>query len=262
MGEQPSANASNPFRIHQAACWKIGICRCARAVAYSQRHPPAGLHQQHFKSLRLGKGDRERVVILGSGWAGQQTLTFLVLKDISSLTLSTQATNFRANFVLKSTKLSSFLLDPTSSSPPHLASTAVGTLLEFHTVLEPVRSRYKPNVEFIQGWADDVDFARKSRHDRRERCRVQESSQICRSRICRSKGSVQIPRTRVKERSGRSITDKLVVSVGCLLTNVWYEKGSREQRIFSEGYSWGARKIRKRILECFEFASFTDSRER
>ena len=39
---------------------------------------------------------------------------------------------------------------------PLLASTAVGTL-EFRTALEPVRSR-RTNAEFIQGWADDVDF--------------------------------------------------------------------------------------------------------
>lgn len=42
---------------------------------------------------------------------------------------------------------------------PLLASTAVGTL-EFRATLESVR-RLGDNVAFRQGWADDVDFARK-----------------------------------------------------------------------------------------------------
>lgn len=46
-------------------------CRCATALAYSQS--TRRFTSTTFQELEARKGDRERVVILGSGWAGQQT---------------------------------------------------------------------------------------------------------------------------------------------------------------------------------------------
>lgn len=87
-----------------------------------------------LRLIRL-RPDRERVVILGSGWAGY--------------TLARQ---------LDSRKYQAVVVSPRSyfAFTPLLASTSVGTL-EFRTALEPVRSR-RSNVNFFQGWADGVDF--------------------------------------------------------------------------------------------------------
>lgn len=46
-------------------------CRCATAQAYSKSI--RSFTSTTFQELEARKGDRERVVILGSGWAGQQT---------------------------------------------------------------------------------------------------------------------------------------------------------------------------------------------
>ena len=80
---------------------------------------------------------KERIVILGSGWAGYAFARTLDPAKFERIVVSP-----RSHFVFT----------------PLLAGTAVGTI-EFRAVLEPVR-RLGP-VTFHQGWADDVDFARK-----------------------------------------------------------------------------------------------------
>jgi NADH dehydrogenase FAD-containing subunit len=82
--------------------------------------------------------DRERVVVLGSGWAG-----YTVAKDLDPKRYQTVVVSPRSYFAFT----------------PLLASTAVGTL-EFRTALEPLRTR-RTNVKFFQGWADAVDFKSK-----------------------------------------------------------------------------------------------------
>lgn len=132
-----------------------------------------------------------------------------------------------------------------------MASTAVGTL-EFRTVLEPVRSRYKPNVEFIQGWADDVDFARKSvtiEENAVEYKKPAKSPEL-------GYAEQRVGTDMANQGQGKRWTvnyDKLVVGVGCY-SQTFGTKGVKENAYFLKDIS-GARKIRKRILECFEFAS-------
>ncbi|PHH82758.1 hypothetical protein CDD82_4923 [Ophiocordyceps australis] len=83
------------------------------------------------------KKDKERVVILGSGWAG-----YALARTLSPAKTSRVLISPRSHFVFT----------------PLLASTAVGTL-EFRAALEPVRRLGL--THYHQGWAAGVDFARK-----------------------------------------------------------------------------------------------------
>ena len=73
---------------------------------------------------------KERVVILGSGWAGYAFARTLDPAKFDRIVISP-----RSYFVFT----------------PLLASTSVGTL-EFRAILEPVRRAKQ--VRFFQGWAD------------------------------------------------------------------------------------------------------------
>lgn len=92
-----------------------------------------------FQRLIGLRADRERVVILGSGWAG-----YTVARQLDARKYQAVVVSPRSYFAFT----------------PLLASTAVGTL-EFRTALEPVRSK-RTNVSFFQGWADSADFKRKT----------------------------------------------------------------------------------------------------
>ena len=145
---------------------------------------------------------------------------------------------------------------------PLLNSTSVGTL-EFRTALEPVRSRRKPNVEFMQGRADDVDFGRKM-------LTVEESVGESRQGHAmtgipygneRSGAAQSEKEVRRKQHKRWEIPyDKLVVSVGCY-AQTFGTKGVKEHAFFQKDVG-DARKIRKRILECFEFASLPTTSEK
>lgn len=64
-------------------------------------------------ALDASKGDRERIIILGSGWAGKLTIGS---KIYLLMTKGIQAT-FYLNASPQSTRLWSYRLAPTSSSP-------------------------------------------------------------------------------------------------------------------------------------------------
>ncbi|CAE6450985.1 unnamed protein product [Rhizoctonia solani] len=87
--------------------------------------------------LDVRKGDRERLVVIGSGWAG-----FGVIREVDKKKYQTVVISPRSYFAFT----------------PLLASTAVGTL-EFRTAIEPVRRK---GVELYQAWAETVDFENKS----------------------------------------------------------------------------------------------------
>lgn len=146
---------------------------------------------------------------------------------------------------------------------PLLASTSVGTL-EFRTALEPVRSRYKPSVEFIQGWANDVNFAQKT---------VTVEANL--ANLVAGKQAAVPPddnygehgadehkvekREQRREKSFEVGYDKLVVSVGCY-SQTFGTKGVKDNAYFLKDVG-GARKIRKRILDLFEAASLKTTTE-
>ena len=141
---------------------------------------------------------------------------------------------------------------------PLLNSTAVGTL-EFRTALEPVRSKNKPNVEFMQGWADNVDFDRKQvtveesvSDSHKTLTKIESSSKDYSAENSKTeKGEKREP-----NQPGKRFEvgyDKLVVAVGCY-SNTFGTKGVKENGFFMKDIL-DARKIRKRVLECFEIAS-------
>lgn len=90
------------------------------------------------KDSKDGDG-REKVVILGSGWAG-----FVLSRRLDPNKYRIVVISPRSYFVFT----------------PLLNDTCVGTL-EFRNVLESVRKRNR-RVEYIQGWADDLNFADKT----------------------------------------------------------------------------------------------------
>jgi NADH dehydrogenase FAD-containing subunit len=128
---------------------------------------------------------------------------------------------------------------------PLLASTAVGTL-EFRNTLESVRAHGK-DVEFFQGWADDVNFNKKS---------IQVEEATVRRPIKPSGGSYQAAslteadQSHRSKKKGRHFTlqyDKLVIAVGCY-SQTFGTPGVRENAFFLKDIV-DARKIRKRVLE-------------
>lgn len=129
---------------------------------------------------------------------------------------------------------------------PLLASTAVGTL-EFRATLESVRRL--GGVAFHQGWADDVDFARRV-------VRVEENAA---DGLLSSSSPSPPPLPETKKKDGQPtpkgpITevpyDKLVIAVGSYSQTFGIE-GVRQHAHFLRDVS-DARKIRLRVLSLFE----------
>lgn len=183
--------------------------------------------------------DRQRVVILGSGWAG-----FTVARSLDH------------------SKYQAVIVSPRSyfAFTPLLASTAVGTL-EFRTALEPVRSR-RTKVDFFQGWADDVDFGNKTITIEEA---VDDPTQGMALTTDRHAGESREQREEGRKREvekGRMFDltyDKLVVTVGCY-SQTFNTPGVREHAYFLKDVG-DARKIRNRLLACFEGAALPTTSE-
>lgn len=177
--------------------------------------------------------DRERVVILGSGWAG-----FGLARKLDPTKFQTVIVSPRTYFAFT----------------PLLASTAVGTL-EFRTALEPIRSKHQ-RVDFFQGWGDDVDFKAKTITIEEA---VDDPLQGLALTKDRHAGETLEQRThrRVKEqKEGKLFTlpyDKLIITVGCY-SQTFGTPGVREHAFFLKDVG-DARKIRNRLLSCFEAAA-------
>lgn len=125
---------------------------------------------------------------------------------------------------------------------PLLAGTAVGTL-ETRAVLEPVRRLGLDN--FYQGWADDIDFARKT---------VRVEANTSDDLVSRTWLMVTNP----ADRTGKGATfdvsyDKLVIAVGSYSQTFGIE-GVREYANFLRDIA-DARKIRMKVLQTFEKAA-------
>ena len=172
------------------------------------------------------RADRERVLILGSGWAGY--------------TLSRQ---------LDPKKYQAVVVSPRSyfAFTPLLASTSVGTL-EFRTALEPIRSR-RSNVSFFQGWADGVDF-------KNRKVSVEEAVNDGWDGVTEGKTLKEQVIERHEAKKGKVFDlayDKLVITVGCY-SQTFGTPGIKEYALFLKDVA-DARKIRNRILACFEAAA-------
>lgn len=140
---------------------------------------------------------------------------------------------------------------------PLLTDTAVGTL-EFRHILESVR-RANSEIEFIQGWADHVDFVQKtvdvepSVLDPKQGHAPIQDRQIAKENMLTPWEEMKmigeahmrdhVPLFPVKY-------DKLVVTVGSY-SQTFGTPGVKENAYFLKDVG-DARKIRKRILELFE----------
>ncbi|KAI4908553.1 hypothetical protein J4E85_011680 [Alternaria conjuncta] len=186
-----------------------------------------------IEQLDKRRDNRERVVILGSGWAG-----FTVARSLDSSKFQTLVVSPRSYFAFT----------------PLLASTAVGTL-EFRTALEPVRSR-RTKVDFFQGWADDVDF--KNRTITIEEA-VDDPKQGVALTTDRHAGETAEEREAERKKEAKVGKlfdveyDKLIVTVGCY-SQTFGTPGVKEHAFFLKDVG-DARRIRNRILACFEGAA-------
>ncbi|MCJ1477123.1 hypothetical protein MMC13_005794 [Lambiella insularis] len=190
--------------------------------------------------LDARQGARERVVILGSGWGVMPRPTIRVSNTGYVLSRQLSAKKFHTLVISPRTYL---------VFTPLLNESAVGTL-EFRTTVEPVRNRRYPNVEFMQGWADDVDFDGKT-------VRVEESVLDVGQAAAHTGGkyegySEQEERREkgMRERQGKMWQgpyDKLVIA------SYVRNKGVKENAYFLKDIA-DATRIRRRVLECFEIA--------
>ncbi|KAL1926060.1 hypothetical protein VTP01DRAFT_6097 [Rhizomucor pusillus] len=109
---------------------------------------------------------------------------------------------------------------------PLLAGTSVGSL-EPRCITEPVRG-YSVNLDYHQAWCDNIDF--------------KNQKITCTSTLDDNKGA-----------TFELDYDKLVIAVGAY-SNTFNTPGVKEHGYFLKEIS-DARKIRARILECFEYAA-------
>jgi NADH dehydrogenase len=186
-----------------------------------------------IKQLDEQRNGRERVVILGSGWAG-----YSMSRDLDARKYQIVLISPRSYFVFT----------------PLLASTAVGTL-EFRTALEPVRSFKGRGVgaEYFQAWAEKVDLDNKT-------LTVEEAVQDpFQSRaLAASKTDLDGAR-KAKGQLFELSWDKLVVAVGCYV-QTFGTKGVKEHAYFLKDVG-DARRIRNRLLTCFETAALPTTSE-
>ncbi|KAF9317357.1 hypothetical protein BG003_000878 [Podila horticola] len=164
-------------------------------------------------------------MILGSGWGG-----FKLLRDMNKDAYQIVAVSPRNHFLFT----------------PLLASTSVGTL-EFRCITEPVRG-YTRNVEYYQAWCDSVDLE----HSKVD-CTSNLSS-VPKSIIADSQGDTQ-----GNSKKLQLDYDHLIIAVGSY-SNTFNIPGVKEHAFFLKEVS-DARKIRSRVLECFERAEMSRSDE-
>lgn len=134
---------------------------------------------------------------------------------------------------------------------PLLASTAVGTL-EFRTALEPVR-RYGDRVASYQAWCDSIDFKNK-----RLECVPAVGSNAKAKTLHDVSADAPGELVPADNYPGASrkydiAYDKLVVAVGAY-SQTFNTEGVKEHAHFLKDVK-DARRIRSRIMECFELAA-------
>ncbi|KNB20127.1 NADH dehydrogenase [Fusarium oxysporum f. sp. lycopersici 4287] len=222
----------------------------AARPANTPRHTQGTTDNSEIKATayKEGRKKRERVVVLGSGWAG-----YALVRNLDPAKYERIIISPRSYFVFT----------------PLLASTSVGTL-EFRSILEPVR-RLQPD-RFHQGWADDVDFTNRTIRvetnpdaDEINSRTLPPATQSSPHNDGRDSGSsavsvIQTPSSgSVKETltkgKGEMITvpyDKLIFAVGAY-SQTFGIPGVREHANFLRDVG-DARSIRLRILQCFERA--------
>lgn len=227
-------SSSRRVLANSSASWRCSAV--ANAIISSSSGQRRDISIQQLDAQRNG---RERVVILGSGWAG-----YTLSRDLNSSKYQVVVVSPRSYFVFT----------------PLLASTSTGTL-EFRTALEPVRSR-KSKVEFFQGWADSVDFGKRELAIEEA---VEDPMQGLALAADRHEDESKTERTverRKEAKKGKLFSmryDTLVIAVGCY-SQTFNTPGVRENAYFLKDVG-DARKIRNRLLSCFETAALPTTSE-
>ncbi|KAF1355278.1 pyridine nucleotide-disulfide oxidoreductase-domain-containing protein [Delphinella strobiligena] len=184
------------------------------------------------KDIESEKSGRERVVVLGSGWAG-----YTLARDLDKSKYQVVVVSPRSYFVFT----------------PLLASTSVGTL-EFRCAVEPVRSR-RTNVDFFQGWADQVDFHNKTLSVEEAVENPKQGLALTEDRYAGKEDAKEGERN-ISKKKGKMFDmswDKLIIAVGCY-SQTFNTPGVKEHAYFLKDVG-DARKIRTRLLACFETAA-------
>ncbi|KAM6488404.1 FAD/NAD(P)-binding domain-containing protein [Trichoderma sp. SZMC 28011] len=204
---------------------RVFTCSLCRAKAGRGQKRLPQIINGCYSSLSKSNKDarRQRVVILGSGWAGYTFSRTLDPSKYERIVISP-----RSYFVFT----------------PLLASTSVGTL-EFRAVLEPVR-RLPGGVRFHQGWADEVDFSRKV-------VRV-EANAVDPLPDAMPPSTSPNPSQPLRGELFDVEYDKLVIAVGAY-SQTFGIQGVREHAHFLRDVG-DARRIRLRVLSLFEQCSY------
>lgn len=206
----------------------------SKSASWIQRR---GIAIQRLDSERDG---RERVVVLGSGWAG-----YTLARDLDPKKYQVVIVSPRSYFVFT----------------PLLASTSTGTL-EFRTALEPVRSK-RGRGQFFQGWADGVDFDKKTLSVEENVEDELQSLALAGGRNDHESPDERAVEKQRKLKKGKMFNmtwDKLIITVGCY-SQTFNTKGVREHAYFLKDVG-DARKIRNRMLQCFETAALPTTSEK
>ncbi|KAF2012376.1 FAD/NAD(P)-binding domain-containing protein [Aaosphaeria arxii CBS 175.79] len=228
-----------PAAFHESGSRRITYATsllASHASTLKSRPQPLTLQQRRHMTvdqLDSNKDDRERVVILGSGWGG-----YMVARQLDARKYQAVIVSPRSYFAFT----------------PLLASTSVGTL-EFRTALEPLRSK-RIKVKYLQGFADQIDFSNKT-------VTIEESVDDPSVTLAPEKGQhagerrEQRPQERIEQaKTGRLFNltyDKLVIAVGCY-SQTFGTPGVSDHAFFLKDVG-DARRIRNRILACFEAAA-------
>jgi NADH dehydrogenase len=215
--------------IHNSQ-WRLQL---AAPPTRSTTFSPISRRALSIKQLDEQRNGRERIVILGSGWAG-----YSMSRDLDARKYQVVVVSPRSYFVFT----------------PLLASTAVGTL-EFRTALEPARSFKGRGVgaEYFQAWVEKVDLDNKT-------LTVEEAVQDpFQSRaLAASKADLE-GAYKAKGQLFELSWDKLVVAVGCYV-QTFNTKGVKEHAYFLKDVG-DARRIRNRLLTIFETAALPTTSE-
>ncbi len=201
LGENISYTSSHVLQNAMSSITTTGLVSRAARNCLSRGRPGNGTFtglQKRFVSLQTldaNQKGRERIVVLGSGWAG-----YSIARDLDQKKYQVVVVSPRSYFVFT----------------PLLASTAVGTL-EFRTALEPIRSR-RSKVEFFQAWADDVDFGKKTLTIEESVADPWQGRSLVNDQQADDQNDQRTKERKVEVKKGELFDvkwDKLVIAVGC-----------------------------------------------
>lgn len=231
-----ASSMRSPFLVHidRAVCKRLSNPIFAGKTQFRCY----ATHIEHSAAINESDSQKERVVILGSGWGGYTISRRLSPKSFSPIIISP-----RSYFVFT----------------PLLTDAASGSL-DFSNIVEPVRDP-RAKVDFIQAAARAIDLKKKTI--------------LCEATVVKS-GVTETPRTPGEERqvdegaettSKRALKeqrqweqgetfevpyDKLIISVGAV-SRTFGTPGVRENAMFFRDIG-DAKRVKRRVRECFELA--------